>query len=97
MRYHCVSVLSVLAAVTLGSLSNTLSPRWGDMHIKHSWNVVPKNWESMGHPPSGTTIDLYVALKPHRENALIDVLYEVSSPGNPKHVLHHSFARPRTH
>ncbi len=67
------------------------------MHIKHSWNAVPKNWESLGRPPSDTTINLYIALKPQRENALIDELYEVSSPGHPKHVLRHSFTHARTH
>ncbi len=97
MRYHCVFVLSVLAAVLLGSLAKSLSPPWDDMHIKHSWNAVPKNWESLGRPPSGTTINLYIALKPQRENALIHALYEVSSPGHRKHVLRHSFTHARTH
>ncbi|KAH9009121.1 Pro-kumamolisin, activation domain-containing protein, partial [Lactarius hengduanensis] len=55
------------------------------MHIKHSWNAVPRNWESLGHPPSGTTIDLYIALKPRRENALVDALYEVSEPRHPRY------------
>ncbi|KAH9062451.1 subtilisin-like protein [Lactarius vividus] len=58
------------------------------MHIKHSWNAVPRNWESLGHPPSGTTIDLYMALKPQRENALVDALYEVSEPGHPRYRAH---------
>src|SRR6266702_475728 len=96
MRYHCVFVLSVLAAVLLGSLAKFLPPPWDDMHIKHSWNAIPENWESLGHP-SGTTIDLYVALKPHRENALIDALSEVSSPNHPRHVFHRFFAHVRTH
>ncbi|KAF8258634.1 subtilisin-like protein [Lactarius quietus] len=52
-----------------------LSSPWDDMHIKHTWDAVPENWESLGCPPSKTTIDLYVALKPERENALIDALY----------------------
>ncbi|KAH9036760.1 subtilisin-like protein [Lactarius deliciosus] len=56
------------------------------MRIKHSWNVVPENWESLGNPLSGTTIDLYVALKAQRENALIDTLYQVSDPNHPRHV-----------
>ncbi|KAH9036769.1 subtilisin-like protein [Lactarius deliciosus] len=55
------------------------------MRIKHSWNAVLKNWESLGNPPSGTTIDLYVALKAHRENALIDTLYQVSDPNHPRY------------
>ena len=67
------------------------------MQTKHSWNTVPENWESSGHPPSGTTIDLYIALRPHRENALIDVLYEVSEPTHPRHVHHHSSARACSH
>ncbi|KAH8997714.1 subtilisin-like protein [Lactarius hatsudake] len=58
------------------------------MHIKHSWNAVPNNWVSLGRPPSGTTIDLYIALKPHRENALIDALYEVSEPGHSRYRAH---------
>jgi tripeptidyl-peptidase-1 len=40
----------------------------------------------LGHPPNGTTIDLHIALKPQRENVLIDALHEVSQPGNPKQV-----------
>ncbi|KAF8258632.1 subtilisin-like protein [Lactarius quietus] len=52
-----------------------LSSPWDDMHIKHTWDAVPENWESLGLPPSGTTIDLYIALNPESENALIDALY----------------------
>ncbi|KAH9164909.1 subtilisin-like protein [Lactarius sanguifluus] len=73
-----MSVLFVIALVLLGSLAKPLSPLWHDMHIKHSWNAVPRNWESLGHPPSGTTIDLYIALRPQRENAVVDALYEVA-------------------
>ncbi|KAH9061966.1 subtilisin-like protein [Lactarius vividus] len=82
---HYLSVLSVLATGLLGGLTKPLSPPWDDMHIKHSWNAVPKNWESLGHPPSGTTIDLYIALKPQRENALVDALHEVSEPGHSRY------------
>ncbi|KAH8984521.1 hypothetical protein EDB92DRAFT_1886616 [Lactarius akahatsu] len=53
--------------------------------LSHSWNAVPENWESLGNPLSGTTIDLYVALKAHRENALIDTLYQVSDPNHPRY------------
>ncbi|KAH8992961.1 subtilisin-like protein [Lactarius akahatsu] len=55
------------------------------MYIRHSWNAVPKNWVSLGQPPPGTTIDLYIALKPQRENAVVDALYEVSEPGHPRY------------
>ncbi|KAH8999341.1 Pro-kumamolisin, activation domain-containing protein, partial [Lactarius akahatsu] len=58
-----------------------------DIRVKHPWNHVPPSWETLGHPPAGTTIDLHVALKPHDENALIDALYEVNTPRSPKHVL----------
>ncbi|KAH8983896.1 subtilisin-like protein [Lactarius hatsudake] len=85
MRYHLISVVSVLAAILLGNLAKPFSPRWDDMRIKHSWNAVPENWESLGNPLSGTTIDLYVALKAHRENALIDTLYQVSDPNHPRY------------
>ncbi|KAH9062396.1 subtilisin-like protein [Lactarius vividus] len=85
MHYHCIFVLSILAAGLLGSFAKHLSPLWDEMHIKHSWNTVPKNWESLGRPHSGTTIDLYIALRPQRENAIVDVLYEVSQPGHPRY------------
>ncbi|KAH8983898.1 subtilisin-like protein [Lactarius hatsudake] len=85
MRYHLNSVISILAAVLLGSLAKPFSPRWDDMRIKHSWNAVPENWECLGNPLSGTTIDLYVALKAHRENALIDTLHLVSDPNHPRY------------
>ncbi|KAH8984507.1 subtilisin-like protein [Lactarius akahatsu] len=85
MRYHLISVISVLATIPLGSLAKPFSPRWDDMRIKHSWNAVPENWESLGNPLSDTTIDLYVALKAHRESALIDTLYQVSDPNHPRY------------
>ncbi|KAI9438861.1 peptidase S8/S53 domain-containing protein [Lactarius psammicola] len=78
MRYSCVFVLSTLSAGLLGSLAKPLSPPWDDIHTKHSWNAVPKSWESLGHPPSDTTINIYIALKPRHENALIDALYKVT-------------------
>jgi hypothetical protein len=52
----------------------------------HSWDSIPEKWECQGQPPAGTTIDLRVALKPQRENALIDALYEISDPGHSKYV-----------
>ncbi|KAH8997701.1 subtilisin-like protein [Lactarius hatsudake] len=85
MHYHCISVLFVIALVLLGSFAKPLSPPWDDMHIKHSWNAVPKNWETLGHPPSGTTIDLHIALRPQRENAVVDALHELSEPGHPRY------------
>jgi hypothetical protein len=96
MRYYCIYMLSALAAVLLCSLAKSPSSSWEDKRTKHSWKTVPKNWEKLGHPPLNTTIDLYISLKPHSENALIDVLYNVSTPDHPEHVLH-SFPHPWTH
>jgi len=95
MRYHLLSVFFALAAVPLACLAILLSPRWNDLRVKHTWKAVPENWENLGLPPAGTTINLHAALRPHRENALIAVLYEVSSPGHPKYVL--SITLPPTH
>ncbi|KAI9452793.1 subtilisin-like protein [Lactarius psammicola] len=91
MRCRLLSVLSVLAAGTLHSLAIPLAAHWGNMRMKHAWNAVPANWEGLGCPPAGTTIDLRIALKPHSENALINALYQVSEPGNQRHNL---FATP---
>jgi tripeptidyl-peptidase-1 len=84
--YHLLSALSFLTAVLLPDLAMSLEP-WDDMQVKHAWNAVPVDWESLGHPPAGTTITLYVALKPERESALIDALSEVSNPRHPRHIL----------
>ncbi|KAH9062380.1 subtilisin-like protein [Lactarius vividus] len=78
MRYYCVSALSVFVTGLLSGLAKPLSPLWDDIHVKHSWNTVPKNWVSPGRPPSGTTIDLYISLKPQPENALVNALQEVA-------------------
>ncbi|KAH9064565.1 subtilisin-like protein [Lactarius vividus] len=86
MRYHWLyHVLSFLTAAPLADFVTPLAP-WGDMRVRHTWNAVPANWETLGCPSAGTTIDLYIALNPHQENALIDALYEVSDPKHPRHV-----------
>ncbi|KAH9054785.1 Pro-kumamolisin, activation domain-containing protein [Lactarius vividus] len=59
---------------------------WADVRVKHAWRSVPGNWETLGCPSAGTTIDLYIALNPHQEDALIDALYQVSDPKHPRHV-----------
>ncbi|KAF8257577.1 subtilisin-like protein [Lactarius quietus] len=85
-------LFQVFLAATLtgivGDHSTLPTPLWDNMQVKHTWNAVPENWECLGPPPSGTTIDLHIALKPHRENALIDALYEVSDPRNPRYGAH---------
>src|SRR6266702_2829133 len=94
MRYDRLSVLSILATVPLASLTAPDAPPWDDMRVKHAWDAVPAKWESLGPPPAGITIDLYVALKPHNENILIDTLYKVSDPSHPRQVLPNT--SPRT-
>ncbi|KAH8993871.1 subtilisin-like protein [Lactarius hatsudake] len=88
MRYHGLAVLSILSTAPFADLATPPLPPWGDVCVKHTWNTVPANWESLGLPPPGTTIDLYIALQPHRDNALIDALHEVSTPGHQKYGAH---------
>ena len=77
-----LSILSVLARHTTPSPSP-----WDEMLIKHKWDAIPDNWVSLGQPLNGSTIKLHIALRANRENALTDVLHEVSHPRHPKHVL----------
>ncbi|KAH9167160.1 subtilisin-like protein [Lactarius sanguifluus] len=72
--------------MTIGPLKGlaTFASRWDDVQVKHTWNSIPENWLNLGHPPADATIDLHIALKAKNENALIDALIEVSSPGHPK-------------
>ncbi|KAH9171901.1 subtilisin-like protein [Lactarius sanguifluus] len=58
------------------------------MRVRHTWSAVPDNWETLGCPSAGTTMDLYIAPNPHQENALIDALYEVSDPKHPRYGAH---------
>ncbi|KAH9073449.1 subtilisin-like protein [Lactarius deliciosus] len=83
MRCHQLYVISVLALVPFANNAKPLTPPWDDLRVKHTWGAVPPNWESLGHPSAGTTIDLHFALKPDHENAVIDALYEVSDPKIP--------------
>ncbi|KAH9166378.1 subtilisin-like protein [Lactarius sanguifluus] len=72
--------------MTIGPLKGlaTFASRWDDVQVKHTWNSIPENWLNLGHPPADATIDLHIALKAKNENALIDALIKVSSPGHPK-------------
>jgi tripeptidyl-peptidase-1 len=87
MLYKRFSVFSVLATAPLGYFATPLALLWDDMLVKHTWYTVPAKWESVGRPSASATIDLHFALKPHRENALIDTLYNVSDPRRSTHVL----------
>ncbi|KAH8982164.1 subtilisin-like protein [Lactarius hatsudake] len=90
MCFHRLFVFSVIAAATFPDFVTPLAPPWDVLHVKHTWGAVPANWETLGNPPAGTTIDLHVALKSHNESALIEALYEVSDPRSPKHVLYNT-------
>ncbi|KAH9008241.1 subtilisin-like protein [Lactarius deliciosus] len=85
MRYHWFYVLAFLTATPLADFAKPLAP-WGDVRVKHAWSSVPANWETLGCPSAGTTIDLYIALNSRHDNALIDALYEVSDPKHPRHI-----------
>ena len=93
MCYHTgwFSVLSVLVfsviSVGLPCLATPSPSPWNQMLVKHMWHAIPDNWLILDHPPNSTTIDFRIALKAHRENALIDALHEVSHPRHPKHVI----------
>ncbi|KAH8979053.1 subtilisin-like protein [Lactarius hatsudake] len=85
MHYIRLSVLCALTVITTPLDSAAFPPNWNDMHTKHRWDVIPGKWESIGQPPVGTTIDLSIALKPHRDHALADAIHEVSNPKHPKY------------
>ncbi|KAH9029311.1 subtilisin-like protein [Lactarius deliciosus] len=85
MRYRWIPILFLLSAVPLGGIAT--SP-WDDMRSKHSWKTIPENWECSGLPTADTVIDLYIALKPYHENALVDALNEVSDPRHTRYGMH---------
>ena len=87
MRCHPLFVLFILAIRSLCSLATPFASRWGEVHSKHAWNPIPENWHSLGHSAADTTINLHIALKAQNKSALVDALYEVSSPDHPKCVL----------
>ncbi|KAH9174164.1 subtilisin-like protein [Lactarius sanguifluus] len=85
MRYRWIPLLFPLSAVPLGGIAT--SP-WDDMRAKHSWKTIPENWERSGLPTADAVIDLYIALKPYHENALVDALNEVSDPRHTRYGMH---------
>ncbi|KAI9434351.1 hypothetical protein H4582DRAFT_794261 [Lactarius indigo] len=84
---HSLLVLSVLDA-GLRPLETSLPPHWGGIWVKHSWSIVPENWESPGHPPAGATINLHVVFKSQREGAFVDTLLWVSDTAHQKYRAH---------
>ncbi|KAH9020530.1 subtilisin-like protein [Lactarius deliciosus] len=87
MRHHWLYALSFLTATPLADFATPLAP-WGDVRVKHAWSSIPVNWETLGCPSAGATIDLYIALNPRHDNALVDALYEVSDPKHPRYGVH---------
>ncbi|KAH9027944.1 subtilisin-like protein [Lactarius pseudohatsudake] len=88
MPCHALSVLATLSALLLCGFATPLTSRWGRMKVKHAWDTVPKNWQSLGHPSNQTTVDLHLALKSHREDALVEALYQVSDPKHSRYGAH---------
>ena len=86
MLYHWLFALSFLIIVLLADFV-TVAVRWDEMLVMHNWNDIPTDWESLGNTTAGATIKLHIALKPEKEGAMIDTLYEVSNPEHPRHVL----------
>ena len=86
MLYHWFFALSFITVVLLGDFAMAES-HWDEMLVKHTWNDVPANWESLGNTTAKAIIKLHIALKHNREGALIDTLYEVSNPEHPRHVV----------
>ncbi|KAF8263391.1 peptidase S8/S53 domain-containing protein [Lactarius quietus] len=86
MRCHLLHVPSTLfIALLISPVTPHVLPRWGGIKVMHVWRAVPQNWVTMGHPQAETTIDLYLALKSHNEDALTDTLYEISNPRHSKY------------
>ena len=80
-------MLSFLAVVLLADFAPAAVVHWDETLVKHTWDTVPANWESLGNTTAGAMIRLHIALKPDREGALIDTLYEVSNPEHPRYVI----------
>ena len=95
--YRLLPVFSILATGPITGLAAPHTQRWGRMKVKHSWNAVPQYWESLGHPSADSSIDLYLALKPQHENAIIDTLLEVSDPRHERYVGHRPIHARTTH
>ncbi|KAH9175112.1 subtilisin-like protein [Lactarius sanguifluus] len=83
---HALAMLATLSAPLLCGCATPLASPWDGMKVKHAWGAVPKNWESLGHPSNETMIEFYLALKSHREDALVEALYEVSDPEHSRYV-----------
>ncbi|KAI9433332.1 subtilisin-like protein [Lactarius indigo] len=88
MRSHVLFVFATISARLLCGFAKPLEPRWDQMKVKHSWNAIPKDWETLSLPSNETTIGFYLALKSHREDALIEALYEVSDPEHSRYGEH---------
>ena len=96
MWYHWPFVLSFLAPVLLTNFVMA-AVHWDEMWVKHTWNDIPVNWESLGNPDAREMIDLHIALIPEQEGALTDALSEISDPMHPRDVYLATPPRAYTH
>ena len=62
MLYHRLFELSFLITLLLADFA-TAAIHWDVMLVKHTWNGVPANWESVGNTTAGVIIKLHIALK----------------------------------
>ncbi|KAF8269615.1 subtilisin-like protein [Lactarius quietus] len=88
MRYSWLSAIAVLSAGPLCIIATPLQQRWGEMRAKSALKKVNPDWICLGPPVAETTIDLHIALQSQHENALVDTLYQVSTPSHPKYGAH---------
>ena len=86
MQHFWLFLFFFLAPVPLTYVAMPVAP-WDDMKIMHTWNAIPVNWETLGHPSAGSPIDLHIVLDPDLDAALTDALSEISNPNHPRHVL----------
>ncbi|KAG6830402.1 hypothetical protein H0H92_000898 [Tricholoma furcatifolium] len=79
------------AALVLGLAqfgAATLSKRWNDVTVKHSWAEVPRGWEYRSSAPADYKFDMRLALKQHNIDALIANLLETSDPHHSRYGQH---------
>ena len=86
MPHIWLFALFFFAAVPFTHVAAVIIP-WKNMKMKHTWHGIPVNWETLGHPSAGSTIDLHIVLQPDQESVLIDAVSEISNPKHSRHVL----------
>ena len=68
--------------------ANGIQARHLDFDVKHSWPQIPNGWEEGIRPDDNHIIHLRIALKQHKFDDLVSILYEVSDPFHEKYGKH---------